>query len=433
MSQSNLKPYKASDKANILFQMTGSIACFKACQVLSKLVQAGYSVQVVASAAALQFVGNATIEGLTGKQVVSDLYEPGRMMDHIHLVRWADLIIAAPASANFINKIASGVGDDLLTTQFLAHDFKKPFLLAPAMNTAMYLHPITQASIQKLRALKVEILETASGVLACGEVGWGRLLEPDLIFQEIEKRLQSISESSSNLTTFEKKASGPRVLVTSGGTSEAIDSVRVLTNKSTGSTGAHITDTLLQLGFAVTYVHASTAVLPNWDCEKQSFQSFSDLKTVLESELSKKDYVAVIHAAAVSDFSPTASSPGKISSDGDFELKLKQNPKLVDHLREMAQNPDLQVIAFKMTAHASEKGQLAAVEKLFSHSKANLIVQNDLDEMDPSTGKHFFHVYRGTYKEKDLHSKNELSFYLGQYLNDFLSLKSKAPQQGIGK
>ena len=169
--------------------MTGSIACYKACQAVSRLVQAGCEVQVVASPAALQFVGNATIEGLTGKPVVSDLYASGNAMDHIHLVRWADLILVAPASANFINKIARGVGDDLLTTMFLAHDFKKPYLVAPAMNTSMYLHPATQDSIQALKKMGVEILETASGVLACGEVGWGRLLEPDLIVQEVLSRL----------------------------------------------------------------------------------------------------------------------------------------------------------------------------------------------------------------------------------------------------
>ena len=119
--------------------MTGSIACYKACNLISKLVQNDYDVQVVASASALHFVGNATLEGLTGKPVIHDLFQSGNIMDHIHLIRWCDLVITAPATANFINKISQGLGDDLLTTLFLAHDFKKPYLIAPAMNTSMYL------------------------------------------------------------------------------------------------------------------------------------------------------------------------------------------------------------------------------------------------------------------------------------------------------
>ncbi|PWU21736.1 MAG: bifunctional phosphopantothenoylcysteine decarboxylase/phosphopantothenate--cysteine ligase CoaBC, partial [Bdellovibrio sp.] len=149
--------------------MTGSIAAFKACALLSKIVQSGATVQVAASAAALRFVGEATLEGLSGRPVAKDLWESGRAMEHIQLVRWADLIIVAPASAHFINRAANGVGDDLLTTMFLAHDFTKPFMIAPAMNTAMYLHPVTKGSITKLRELGIQVLETASGVLACGE------------------------------------------------------------------------------------------------------------------------------------------------------------------------------------------------------------------------------------------------------------------------
>lgn len=115
-------------KSKALVIMTGSIACYKACQVLSRLVQNNYEVQVVASASALEFVGNSTIEGLTGKPVISETHARGHAMDHIHLARWADLILVAPASANYINKIAQGVGDDLVTTLFLAHDFKNLFL-----------------------------------------------------------------------------------------------------------------------------------------------------------------------------------------------------------------------------------------------------------------------------------------------------------------
>ncbi len=393
--------------------MTGSIACYKACQLLSKLVQTGHEVQVVASSSALQFVGNATIEGLTGRPVISDLYGSGNVMDHIHLVRWADLILVAPASANYINKIASGVGDDLLTTQFLAHDFKKPWLIAPAMNTAMYLHPATQASIQKLKSMGIEILETASGVLACGEVGWGRLLEPELLLQEVQSRLKSpsLAPAVQPERTASRKA---KVLVTSGGTQEPIDPVRVLTNKSTGATGAALADILVNFGFDVTYVHSTSARQPQAQCHRAEFTSFQDLQSTLKTLLSNREYKAVIHLAAVSDYSPVAVAGHKISSDeNEMTLKLRRNPKLVDHLREMAGDPSLQVIAFKLTAGASQRERLAAVDKLFSHSGANLVVQNDMSEIGIS---HTFHVHHRDQRVQDLNGKQELGFYLSEYL-----------------
>jgi len=193
--------------------MTGSIACYKSCQVISRLVQKGISVQVVATPAALKFVGTATLEGLSGNPVVSDLYTSGNVMDHIHLIRKADLVLVAPATANFINKISSGIGDDLASTLFLAHDFKKPFLIAPAMNTSMYFHPITQASVLKLQSLGVQILDSASGVLACGETGFGKLLEPDLILEEVLKFITSprieIKNSATGSSTSANAARRP--------------------------------------------------------------------------------------------------------------------------------------------------------------------------------------------------------------------------------
>lgn len=395
-------------KSKILFQMTGSIACYKACQVLSKLVQAGHQVQVVASSSALQFVGNATIEGLTGKPVISDLFKSGNVMDHIHLVRWADLILVAPATAHYINRVAHGIGDDLLSTQFLAHDFKKPFLIAPAMNTMMYQHPATQSSLKKLREMGVEILETASGVLACGEVGWGRLLEPQMITDEVEKYLGQRQFAKAPESKIKKPPF--KVLVTSGGTQEALDPVRVITNKSTGATGAVLTDILTELGLDVTYLHGQSAQLPEAPCNKVSFTSFAQLQSQLQNLLSTSHYKAVIHLAAVSDFSPVETKASKISSDQELVLKFKRNPKLVDQLREMARNPKLKVIAFKLTANATPEEEFAAAGKLLSHSNADLVVQNDASRMG------VFQVYDQQRQVQPLQGKQELGFYLGEYL-----------------
>jgi phosphopantothenoylcysteine synthetase/decarboxylase len=208
-----------------------------------------------------------------------------------------------------------------------------------------------------------------------------------------------------------KKAS--KILVTSGGTQEAIDPVRVITNRSTGSTGAAIADALTNFGFAVTYVHAENAKLPSLDCEKKSFTSFDSLETGLKELLQDSSYQAVVHLAAVSDFSPVESHSKKLSVDDELILRFKRNPKLVDQLRAMSHNSKLKVIAFKLTAGVSKDEQKEAVTKLFEHSNADLVVQNDMSEMTP---EHVFHIFNRLQPAQDLTGKQELGFYLGEYL-----------------
>lgn len=173
-------------KPRLLLLLTGSISCYKACFVISHLVQSGIEVRTVATPAALQFVGKATLEGLTGQPVFSDLWESGRAMDHIELARWADLALVCPATANTINRLAGGLADDPVGTLFLAWELtKKPWWIAPAMNVTMLAHPITQASLKKLSDIGVRVLPTGTGPLACGEEGAGRLLEPEKIITEV--------------------------------------------------------------------------------------------------------------------------------------------------------------------------------------------------------------------------------------------------------
>lgn len=175
-----------SRKPRLLFFLTGSISCYKACFAISRLVQAGVEVRTVATPAALQFVGKATLEGLTGQAVASDMWEEGRAMEHINLARWADLALVAPATANTINRLANGLADDLVGSLFLAWELqKKPWWIAPAMNVAMFEHPLTQASLTKLGGLGVRVLPTGSGPLACGEEGAGRLLEPEQLVMQV--------------------------------------------------------------------------------------------------------------------------------------------------------------------------------------------------------------------------------------------------------
>lgn len=387
--------------------MTGSIACYKACQVISRLVQDGHEVQAVLSPAALQFIGNATLEGLTGKSVVSDLYAPGSIMDHIHLMRWADLIIVAPATANFINKIAQGVGDDLLTTLFLAHDFKKPFLVAPAMNTSMYSHPITQLSVQRLRDIGIHILETASGVLACGETGYGKLLDPDLILNEIRKNLPITADSDSISATKIRAAKGNqvpfRVLVTAGGTVEAIDEVRVISNSSSGRTGARLAELLMDFGADVHLLRAENAKPADSRVAQSTFLSFHSLEKNLRFQLENHDYDLIIHLAAVSDFSVDRleingilhdpADFAKIHSSDKLSIHFKNNPKIVDQLKSQSRNKQVQLVAFKLTSRASETEKDAAVNKLQAHSHADYVVLNDTLEIDRVKQRHPFTLY----------------------------------------
>lgn len=379
MLKSNLvKNGLQNSSKNILIILTGSIACYKACAIISKLKQKDHNLKIILSPSSLEFIGPATIEGLTGEPPITDMYASGYIMDHISLARWAHLILVAPATANYINKIAHGLGDDLLTTLFLAHDFTKPFLIAPAMNTKMYLHPTTQNSINKLKQMKVEILETASGVLACGEIGSGKLLEPDLIVEEVERYLATSAQAfihNSNLEQTKKL----KVLITSGGTAEPIDDVRVITNKSTGKTAATIADTLIESGLDVTYLHSQSAIRTQNNCQNISFESFTDLKNILFKELQQTKYDCVIHAAAVSDYSVFPQT-GKINSDQEeLTLTLKKNPKLVNEIKKIS--PQSLLFAFKLTSTSDKALISKKVISLFERAKCDLVIQNDWSDI----------------------------------------------------
>ena len=377
-------------RPHVLFQLSGSIAAYKACQVISRLTQAGCDVQTVATASALQFVGPATLEGLTGRAVASDTFASGSHMDHIHLVRWADIIVLCPATANTLNRLAAGIGDDLVGTMFLAHDFTKPYLVVPAMNASMYEHPATTASLAQLRDWGIEILEPDAGSLACGEIGPGRLADPDVILAEILQRLRTPA------------ASGRRFLVTAGGTKAPIDGVRAITNTSTGATGAAIAEHLARRGHDVTLLHARDAVVPAADSiTRQEFSTFADLDALLRDTLAGGGFDAVIHLAAVSDYdvdhvvvdgeSRPADATGKLDSGGSMEVHLRKNPKLLPEIKAFAGDDDLVVVGFKLTNGASAEERAAAIKSVAAGTE--LVVHNDVSEM--SADHHPATIYRG--------------------------------------
>jgi phosphopantothenoylcysteine decarboxylase / phosphopantothenate---cysteine ligase len=412
------------DRPKILFKLTGSIACFKAAALISKLVQNDFEVQTVASTSALKFIGEATLEGLTGRKVLTDTFASGDLMGHINWAKWADLTVIYPATANTINKLANGVGEDLISTLFLAHPFTKPYLIAPAMNSKMLLHPATQNSLERLRSYGVQILEPGEGALACGETGSGRLIEPEEALKEIGKHIavQRLNEK------FEAtKASPKKILVTLGGTKEIIDGVRSIANASTGQTGNTIAEYLSDVGHSVTAVCAKGVAVPKSADKIETFVTYSDLDSALSRELSASAYDAVIHLAAVSDYSVESvevngkqqapSSDLKIASGSDLKLNLKSNPKIIDRLMAYSVNKKIQIIGFKLTANADSTQAAENIESLIRSSNSNFVVHNDISEISNVSHRALI-VDRNGKLVTRVESKKELAEKLEQLIRE---------------
>ena len=362
----------------VLVKITGSIAAYKSAYLISRLVQDGCEVKTVASESALKFIGAATLEGLTGSPVFTDSFEDGRMMSHINLVKWADLTIVCPATANTINKLAAGAGDTLLTSLFLAHDRSKPYLIAPAMNTAMFNHPATQESIRKLSEWGVNILPTAEGYLACGDYGSGKLLEPESIISHIYAELNSINSKG-------------KVLITAGGTRENIDGIRSISNLSTGKTAAALAQHFISNGYDVTYLCTADSAKPTGPYRREVFTDFKSLNETVGQILENDSFDLMIHNAAVSDYSLhsvitedteiEAPIESKIPSSGEtLTLNLKKNFKIVDQMKSYSANKNLQLVAFKFTNDADESRRLEQVNSLLTNSGADLVIQNDFSD-----------------------------------------------------
>lgn len=380
-------------KHKVLLSITASIAAYKSAYLISKLVQNGFEVQVAATDSSLNFIGAATLEGLTSKPILTNLFEAGKMMNHINLIKWADIIVVCPASANTINKMANGIADNLVTSLFLAHTWDKPFLIAPAMNTAMYKHPATQKSLRELERMGVKVLPTIEGYLACGDVGEGKLLDPDLIYEYI---CQSLNESV--------KSKAGSVLITSGATRESIDGVRFISNISTGRTAASIAKHLIKQHYDITFLHGVNSLKPEFGSNNLQFSDFRSLEEKLKQLLSNNHYDYVIHAAAVSDYtideiqtgrkSISASNTKKINSGIDtLTLKLKPTYKLLNKLKDFSLNKKVKVFGFKFSAEKDIKNSKLQVNKLFASSNADFVILNHLTDRDDEGQQNNFYIY----------------------------------------
>lgn len=381
----------------ILLLMSGSIACAKASGLVSAWAKAGHEVRVAVTRSVAEFLGHATLEGFSGHPVLSDPFAPGQVMDHIHLARWADIVVAAPATSNLINKFAAGIADDAVTSLWqAAYGQDKPMFIVPAMNTHMWQYPATRESVRRLESWGIRVLPTGTGDLACGEYGEGRMLEPDDILAQVGAAFPG-----------REAAAGKRILVTAGGTREPIDSVRYIGNLSTGRTAAALTDALTRKGHRVTWLGAGQALRPRFAAHEETYVTYADLEASLRRLLASQPFDLVVHAAAVSDFSveriesqgqSSTVADAKLPSSSGLTLHLRPNPKLLDQLRGWSQNPDVQVIGFKLTDSADPQRQLEAIERLLGKAGVNAVVHNDLNEM--RDGRHPFRLHtpgRGTY------------------------------------
>ena len=308
----------------IVLGVTGGVAAYKAAELVRLLVKVGAEVDVVLTEAGAQFVGPATFQALTGRRVWQALWDPrlDNGMAHIDLTRGAAALLVAPATADFLAKLAHGFADDLLSTLCLARDC--PLLTAPAMNRQMWENPATQRNVEQLRADGVWILGPAHGEQACGEVGAGRMLEAVELFDDLYASLQV------------KSLAGRRVLLTAGPTFEALDPVRGLTNSSSGKMGFSLARACAVAGAEVTLVAGPVALATPRGVRRIDVQSALQMHEAVMRALPRHD--VFIGVAAVADYRPRQAAAHKIKKNaGSLTLELDANP---DILAEVAARPD---------------------------------------------------------------------------------------------
>lgn len=352
----------------IVLGVTGSIAAYKAADLASKLTQAGALVNVILTEYAVRFISPLTFQSVTGHKTYTeeDLWGGEGHVTHVGLGKAADLIVIAPASANTIAKLAQGIADNLLSLTALAANCR--IVVAPAMDAGMYSHPATQKNVETLKERGVYFIGPASGHLASGLVGVGRFVEP-----------QKIVDTIRWLMAKNGPLAGKKIVVTAGGTREAIDPVRVITNRSSGLQGYKIAQAALDVGAEVTLITAPTGLTVPVGCKPVPVISAADMLQAVLSEASDAD--VLIMAAAVSDFRPETQLDQKIKkSEGQLELILQPTADILHEISKRRQNTGYprRVIGF-----AAESQDLITNARIkLEKKKLDLIVANDISAKD---------------------------------------------------
>lgn len=346
---------------NVLLGVSGGIACYKSCDIVSRLKKLGAGVDVIMTSHATEFVSPLSFETLSARRVVVDMFDTDRQweVEHISLAKKADICVVAPATANIIAKLADGIADDMLTTTCLA--LKCPIVIAPAMNTNMYDSPTVRDNLKKLRRRGVIIVDPVEGRLACGDSGKGKMAEPADIVNEVIYRLLP-----------KRDYEGKKVLVTAGATRENIDGVRFITNRSSGKMGIEIAKEVVKRGGEVVLVKGLVQVeVPKYITNVISVESTAQMYDAVMANYSDCDMI--IKAAAPSDYRPAAEIRQKLKGD-EITLHLVKNPDIAKAVGQVKEHRKLIIFS-------------AETQNLFTYAKdkladknADMVVANDVTE-----------------------------------------------------
>lgn len=348
----------------IIVGVTGGIAAYKACDVVSKLKKLNANIHVIMTESACEFVQPMTFQTLSNNFVINDMFKEPKTweVEHIELAKRADAFLIVPATANFIGKLAAGIADDMLTTTVMAT--RAPVIIAPAMNTNMYTNRIVQANIGALQDLGYKFIEPASGRLACGDIGAGKLADVDDIVAYV-------------VDFFEKEAQvkdlvDRRIMISAGPTIEAIDPVRYITNRSSGKMGYAIAKRAVARGAQVTLVSGKTDLdVPKGLVKYINIESADDLYENLVREFDSND--VVIQSAAVADYKPKSYSDKKIKKkDSDLSIELCRNKDVAQELGKI--KGDKVLVGFA----AETNDVLENATKKIKKKNLDFIVANDL-------------------------------------------------------
>ena len=346
----------------VILGVGGGIAAYKSCDLLRRLQERGYQVTVVPTPSSLNFVGAATWEALSGRAVTTQVWERVDEVRHISLANIADAVIIAPATADLIARIAAGRADDLLTNLILAIDL--PILVVPAMHPQMWNDPATQSNVATLRSRGFSIMEPAIGRLTGSDIGQGRFPETNEIITKFEE-----------VTETEKDYLGKRVLITAGGTREAIDPVRYIGNRSSGRQGAAVARAARDRGADVKMIFANAQLSPDEirdlsGIEIVSVETATEMFTALEESFPKSDLLVM--SAAVADARPSQYSEGKIKKGELRDIALVENPDLLKSIAKLRTKQV--VVAFA----AETNNDLAAAQAKMEAKGANILYLNNV-------------------------------------------------------
>jgi phosphopantothenoylcysteine decarboxylase/phosphopantothenate--cysteine ligase len=392
----------------VVLGVTGGIACYKAVELVRLLVKNGFKVRVIMTRGAMEFVTPLTFQTLSGNPVATETFSLTQESEigHINLADSADLFVIAPATANVIGKLASGIADDLLTTVLMAT--QAPVLLAPAMNIHMYENVIVQENLRKLRRVGYHIMDPAEGYLACGYEGKGRLPDPEKISDEIERLLRK------------KDLAGENFLITAGPSREPLDPVRYISNRSSGKMGYALARAALRRGATVALVSGPTALEPPSGARLIEVNTAAEMREAVLKEYPHSS--AVIMAAAVADYHAVAPSGQKIKRGvGDLELRLIPNP---DILKELGQNKD----GKWLVGFAAETENLTAnAQKKLHEKNLDIVIANNVAEegsgFDGDTNVGTIIDRTGAVRSLPLMSKDDLADCIYDH---YLALKNRS-------